>query len=66
MVHVLSEWFGDGFHKVNQQQNSQYGMQKLPTQDDEGNFGPGLGGDTTLIGYYGDPRTVHLTVGYRF
>lgn len=27
---------------------------------------PGLGGDTTLIGYYGDPRTVHLTVGYRF
>ena len=36
------------------------------TQDDEGNFGPGLGGDTTLIGYYGDPRTVHLTVGYRF
>ncbi|NMH58847.1 TonB-dependent receptor [Alteromonas ponticola] len=31
-----------------------------------GGFGPGLGGDTTLIGYYGDPRTVHLTVGYRF
>lgn len=34
--------------------------------DDNGNFTPGLGGDTTLIGYYGDPRTVHLTVGYRF
>ena len=34
--------------------------------DDSGNFTPGLGGDTTLIGYYGDPRTVHLTVGYRF
>lgn len=31
-----------------------------------GNFTPGLGGDTTLIGYYGDPRTIHLTVGYRF
>ena len=36
------------------------------TRDEQGNFGPGLGGDTTLIGYYGDPRTVHLTVGYRF
>ncbi|MBC3764652.1 TonB-dependent receptor [Neptunicella marina] len=30
------------------------------------NPGPGTGGDTTLIGYYGDPRTVSLTVGYRF
>lgn len=36
------------------------------TRTDDGGFGPGLGGDTTLIGYYGDPRTVHLTVGYRF
>lgn len=34
--------------------------------DGNGNFAPGLGGDTTLIGYYGDPRTVHLSVGYRF
>lgn len=33
---------------------------------DDGSFLPGLGGDVTLIGYYGDPRTVHLTVGYRF
>ena len=33
---------------------------------EEGNYTPGLGGDTTLIAYYGDPRTVHLTVGYRF
>jgi len=29
-------------------------------------YTPGLGGDNTLIGYYGDPRTVSLTVGYRF
>lgn len=29
-------------------------------------YTPGLGGDNTLIAYYGDPRTVHLTVGYRF
>jgi len=34
--------------------------------DDNGDLTAGLGGDTTLIGYYGDPRTVHLTVGYRF
>ncbi|AWL11190.1 Pesticin receptor [Saliniradius amylolyticus] len=33
---------------------------------EDGSYLPGLGGDTTLIGYYGDPRTVHLTVGYRF
>ncbi|KXJ61962.1 MAG: ligand-gated channel protein [Alteromonas sp. Nap_26] len=36
------------------------------TRDNDGNYGAGLGGDTTLIGYYGDPRTVHVTVGYRF
>nr|WP_136249739.1 TonB-dependent receptor [Ningiella ruwaisensis] len=35
-------------------------------EDASGNLTPGLGGDTTLIGYFGDPRTVHLTVGYRF
>ncbi len=29
-------------------------------------YTPGLGGDNTLIAYYGDPRTVTLTVGYRF
>lgn len=33
---------------------------------EDGSFLPGLGGDQTLIGYYGDPRTVQLTVGYRF
>jgi iron complex outermembrane recepter protein len=31
-----------------------------------GQFIPGLGGDNTLIGYYGAPRTVSLSVGYRF
>ena len=29
-------------------------------------YTPGLGGDNTLIAYYGDPRTITLTVGYRF
>ncbi|GAB2918985.1 TonB-dependent receptor [Rheinheimera gaetbuli] len=31
-----------------------------------GQYIPGLGGDNTLIGYYGAPRTVSLSVGYRF
>jgi len=34
--------------------------------DANGNFLPGLGGDTTLIAYYGNPRTAHFSVGYRF
>lgn len=33
---------------------------------DVSKYTPGLGGDNTLIGYYGDPRTVSLTVGYSF
>ena len=37
-----------------------------PDPNNPGEFLPGLGGDTTLIGYYGEPRTVSLTVGYRF
>lgn len=34
--------------------------------DDPTGYTAGTGGDNTLIGYYGDPRTVSLTVGYRF
>lgn len=37
-----------------------------PDPNNPGQFLPGLGGDTTLIGYYGAPRTISLTVGYRF
>ena len=37
------------------------------TFDEQGNVvAPGLGGDDNVIGYYGDPATVSLTVGYRF
>ncbi|QOL26052.1 TonB-dependent receptor [Thalassotalea sp. LPB0316] len=35
-----------------------------PTPD--GDYLPGLGGDNTLIGYYGDPQTISLTVSYQF
>jgi len=41
------------------------GYQYASLQDD-GSYLPGLGGDNTLIGYYGDPRTISLTVGYQF
>ena len=34
--------------------------------DDPTGYTAGTGGDNTLIGYYGDPRTVSLTLGYRF
>ncbi|WP_333607150.1 TonB-dependent receptor [Arsukibacterium sp.] len=37
-----------------------------PDPANPGGFLPGLGGDNTLIGYYGAPRTISMTVGYRF
>ncbi|GAB3285264.1 TonB-dependent receptor [Parahaliea aestuarii] len=37
------------------------------TFDDQGNvIAPGLGGDDTVTGFYGDPRTVAFTVNYAF
>lgn len=38
----------------------------LGAQNNDGSYQPGLGGDTTLIGYYGDPETLALTIGYSF
>ena len=38
----------------------------LGEQNTDGSYQPGLGGDTTLIGYYGDPETISLTIGYSF
>lgn len=36
-------------------------------RDASGNVtAPGLGGEDTIVGYYGDPRTISLSVGYRF
>ncbi len=42
------------------------GGYNFAAQNEDGTYLPGLGGDTTLIGYFNDPRTAHLTVGYRF
>jgi iron complex outermembrane receptor protein len=60
------QWYG-GLHLKNLT-NEEYlvGGYNFAVDNGDGTFGPGLGGDTTLIGYYGDPRTVSLTVGYRF
>ncbi|WP_445765925.1 TonB-dependent receptor [Rheinheimera sp.] len=37
-----------------------------PNNPNGSGYDAGTGGDNTLIGYYGAPRTVSLTVGYRF
>ena len=37
-----------------------------PDPNNPGQYLPGTGGDNTLIGYYGAPRTFSLNVGYRF
>ncbi|QDP00563.1 TonB-dependent receptor [Thalassotalea sp. PS06] len=42
------------------------GGYQFVTVDENGDYVPGTGGDNTLIGYYGDPQTVSLTVGYQF
>ncbi|GAB1257464.1 TonB-dependent receptor [Aurantivibrio plasticivorans] len=37
------------------------------TFDNSGNLvAPGLGGEDTVTGFYGDPRTITLSIGYRF
>ncbi|WP_218353986.1 TonB-dependent receptor [Alteromonas lipotrueiana] len=60
------QWYG-GLHLKNLTDEEYIvGGYDFVTRNEDGSFGPGLGNDTTLIGYYGDPRTVHLTVGYRF
>ena len=42
------------------------GGYQFVTPQTDGSYLPGLGGDNTLISYFGDPRTVSLTVGYQF
>ena len=42
------------------------GNYSFVTPQDDGSYLPGLGGDNTLIGYYGDPQTIALTIAYQF
>jgi len=48
--------------------NEEYlvGNYSFVTPQDDGSYLPGLGGDNTLIGYYGDPQTIALTIAYQF
>lgn len=59
-------WYG-GLHLKNlTDEEAMVGGYNFAAQAEDGTYLPGLGGDTTLIGYFNDPRTMHLTVGYRF
>ena len=63
---VEGDWYASLHAKNLTDEEYIVGGYDFVTRNEDGSLGPGLGGDTTLIGYYGDPRTVHLTVGYRF
>ncbi|MFC4699733.1 TonB-dependent receptor [Glaciecola siphonariae] len=63
---VSGEFYG-GLHLKNlTDEEYLVGGYQFVSPDGNGGFIPGTGGDNTLIGYYGDPRTVQLTFGYRF
>ncbi|RDV24593.1 TonB-dependent receptor [Alteromonas aestuariivivens] len=64
---VNGQWYG-GLHAKNltDEEYMVGGYSFIGGIADDGSYLPGFGGDTTLVGYYGDPRTVHLTLGYRF
>lgn len=65
-ISLSGDWYG-GLHLKNiTDEEYIVGGYEFVTQDADGNYVAGLGGDNTLIGYYGDPATVALTVGYRF
>lgn len=59
-------WYG-GLHLKNlTDEEAMVGGYNFAARNDDGSYTPGLGGDNTLIAYYNDPRTAHLTIGYRF
>lgn len=63
---IDGNWYA-GLHLKNlTDEEYMVGGYAFTTKNDDGTFSPGLGGDNTLASYYGDPKTVSLTVGYRF
>ena len=63
---IEGNWYG-GLHLKNlTDEEAMVGGYNFAAKNDDGTYSAGTGGDTTLIAYYNDPRTVHLTVGYRF
>jgi len=63
---VEGNWYGGLHFKNLTDEEAMVGGYNFAADNGDGTYSPGLGGDTTLIGYFNDPRTVHLTVGYRF
>jgi len=63
---IEANWYGGLHFKNITDEEAMVGGYNFAVENDDGSHSPGLGGDTTLIGYYNDPRTIHLTVGYRF
>jgi len=63
---IEGNWYGGIHFKNLTDEEAMVGGYNFAAKNDDGTYSPGLGGDTTLIAYYNDPRTVHLTVGYRF
>jgi iron complex outermembrane receptor protein len=59
-------WYGGLYGKNLTDEEYQVGGYNFVADNGDGTYTPGLGGDNTLIAYYGDPKTIHLTVGYRF
>jgi len=64
---LQGNWYG-GLHAKNltDEEYMVGGYSFVGAQNPDGSYQPGFGGDTTLVGYFGAPRTVSLTVGYRF
>jgi len=61
-----SNWYGGLYAKNLTDEEYMVGGYNFVGVAADGSYLPGLGGDTTLVAYYGNPRTVHLTVGYKF
>lgn len=75
LVNTSVVWYSDdgrwnaGLHVKNlfDEEYRLAGYNFAAPRDADGNItGAGLGGEDTIVGYYGDPRTVSLTLGYRF
>jgi iron complex outermembrane receptor protein len=63
---IGGNWYGGLHFKNLTDEEAMVGGYNFAVKNDDDTYSPGTGGDTTLISYYNDPRTVHLTVGYRF
>lgn len=59
-------WYGGVYGKNLTNEEYMVGGYNFVGGNAKDGYTPGLGGDQTLVAYYGDPRTLHLTVGYRF